>query len=77
MDRLIGYARARGTGEIFGYVLTDNHRMLDMCARMGFSRAALPDDPGVLRVSLDLTAGGATDQSAASVQPGGAPVSKG
>lgn len=54
MDRLVSYARTRGTGEIFGYVLTDNHRMLDLCARMGFSRAALPDDPGVLRVSLDL-----------------------
>lgn len=54
MNRLVAYARARGTAEIFGYVLGDNHRMLDICAEIGFSRTTLPDDPAVFRVSLSL-----------------------
>ena len=54
MNRIIDYARGRGTGSIFGYVLSENRQMLDLCARLGFVHVHLPEDDTVTRVSLDL-----------------------
>jgi acetyltransferase len=54
MDRIIAYARRRGIGEIFGYVLSENTRMLDLCARLGFERRRDPDDAGITVVTLKL-----------------------
>ena len=54
MDRIIAYARMRGTGEIFGYVLADNRKMLDLCKRLGFARRSFDGDSSVVTVSLDL-----------------------
>ena len=54
MTRIIDYARGRGTGSIFGYVMSENRPMLDLCARLGFADAQLAEDDTVTRVSLDL-----------------------
>ena len=57
MDRIIAYARQRGTGRIFGYVLSENRPMLDLCARLGFDRQPMPEEPSITLVSLNLRAG--------------------
>jgi len=54
MHHLIGYARERGIGEIFGHVLHENHAMLAMCDDLGFQRHHLENEPGVVEVSLQL-----------------------
>jgi acetyltransferase len=54
MRRLIDYARRRGIGEIFGQVLRENRRMLDLCRSLGFEETADPDDPAVRLVRLRL-----------------------
>lgn len=54
MRRIIDYCRKRGIRVIFGDVLRDNTTMLKLCERLGFSRKALPEDPKILRVSLEL-----------------------
>lgn len=56
MQKIIGHARARGTGEIFGDVLDSNSAMLKIARELGFSRAASRDDPSVVRVTLSLQA---------------------
>ena len=57
MNRIIDYARSRGTKEIYGYVLAENHTMLDICERLGFDRKPGHEDPGVVYVSLRLDGG--------------------
>ncbi|MGF1610560.1 MAG: GNAT family N-acetyltransferase [Kiloniellales bacterium] len=54
MERLIAYARSRGTGEIWGDVLAENQRMLALAKELGMTVTPLPDDPSVVRVSLSL-----------------------
>ena len=54
MRRIIDYARSRGISEIFGEVLDENRSMLALCKAMGFKRRNDPEDPGVVRVSLQL-----------------------
>ena len=54
MRRLIDYARKRGIGEIFGDVLRENAPMLQLCQKLGFTQHRLEEDPGVVRVVLDL-----------------------
>ncbi len=54
MQRIIDYARSRGIGEIFGDVLRENHTMLKLCKELGFERQRVPDEPGIVRVSLKL-----------------------
>ena len=54
MRRITDYARSRGISEIFGEVLDENRSMLALCKAMGFKRRSDPDDPGVVRVSLQL-----------------------
>lgn len=54
MRRIIDYARSRGIGRLFGEVLNDNRPMLAVCKALGFSRRSIPDDPGVVEVSLQL-----------------------
>ncbi len=49
--RIIDYAASRGISEIYGDVLTDNNRMLDLCRHLGFRIASLGRE-GVLRVAL-------------------------
>jgi acetyltransferase len=54
MEKLIGVARARGLERLYGDVLSTNHRMLEFCARLGFTLGRNPDDATVTRVTLDL-----------------------
>jgi len=52
MHKLIAYARARGTGALFGEVLVDNEWMLALCRETGFD-IGLPSS-GVVHVTLKL-----------------------
>jgi acetyltransferase len=56
MRRILAYAARRGIQEIFGDVLAENHRMLDLCRRLDFIAAPLPDQPGLIRVTLKIAA---------------------
>ena len=55
MRRIIDYARSRSIGEIYGDVLHDNRTMLKLCRVLGFSEQAEPNDPGLVRVTLNLS----------------------
>ena len=54
MKRIIEYARSRGLRELFGDVLRENRSMLKLCEILGFRESRMPEDPGVVRVSLQL-----------------------
>jgi acetyltransferase len=53
MQEIIAYARGIGLKQVFGDVLTENTRMLEMCAELGFQRTGTPE-PGIVEVTLDL-----------------------
>jgi len=53
LDKMIRYCRARGTGEIFGDVLRENRRMLELARTLGFA-IENGEEPGVVRVRLAL-----------------------
>jgi acetyltransferase len=54
MHRLVEYARNRGTGALFGDMLSDNKAMIKMCRELGF--VFLPTgDATVVRAELNLT----------------------
>ncbi|MGF1455504.1 MAG: GNAT family N-acetyltransferase [Alphaproteobacteria bacterium] len=55
MDRLISYARRIGLSSLYGLVLSDNEGMLRVNRKLGFTLQREPDDPGIIRVTLDLT----------------------
>ncbi|MDD3448398.1 MAG: GNAT family N-acetyltransferase, partial [Gammaproteobacteria bacterium] len=59
MKRIIDYARRRGIREIFGDVLQENRQMRKLCGILGFRESAVADEPGMIRVTLDLEAGAA------------------
>lgn len=54
MRRIIDYARGRGIREIRGDVLRENTTMLRLCEVLGFVRSNVPDEPGIVRVTLKL-----------------------
>lgn len=54
MTRLIETSRARGMREIWGHVLAENGAMLDLAARLGFSREGVLGEVGVLLVRKAL-----------------------
>jgi acetyltransferase len=54
MRRIVSYARDRGIGEVWGSVLPENKRMLDICRALGFAVRRDSDDPQTVRVSLSL-----------------------
>jgi acetyltransferase len=54
LRRIIDYARSRGIAEIHGDVLADNTAMLGLCRALGFTAAADPVEPSVIRVSRSL-----------------------
>lgn len=55
MAEILRYAQNRGTRRIYGEVLRENTNMLRMCQDLGFKRKVDPDEPGVMKVSLDLS----------------------
>ncbi len=52
MDVLIGIAQDKSLDEVYGYVLSSNRKMLNVCTKLGFTVHALPDK--MSRVSLLL-----------------------
>ncbi|HEU0152403.1 MAG TPA: GNAT family N-acetyltransferase [Arenimonas sp.] len=54
MLRLLEWARAHGVHRIWGDVLDENTTMIALAQSLGFERHASPDDPGLVRVTLDL-----------------------
>ncbi len=57
LQRLVDYARGRGIGELYGIVLADNTAMRGLCRALGFAEETVPQEAGVVRVSLALGAG--------------------
>jgi len=58
IQRLVEEARVRDVRQVYGVVLADNQTMLQLASEMGFRR--LPnDDPGTVRVVLNLPAASA------------------
>ena len=56
MRRLVEWAQANGIRHIWGDVLDDNTAMIALAQSLGFERHASPDDPGLVRVTLELAA---------------------
>lgn len=54
MLRLLEWARAHGIRRIWGDVLDENTAMIALAQSLGFERHASPDEPGLVRVTLDL-----------------------
>ncbi|GJE36346.1 bifunctional acetate--CoA ligase family protein/GNAT family N-acetyltransferase [Methylobacterium persicinum] len=54
MRLMIDWARSEGIRRVEGSVLAENRAMLAVCRRLGFTQMRDPDDPGVLKVKLDL-----------------------
>jgi acetyltransferase len=53
MMKIITYCRAHGVGSLFGLVLRENSRMLDLCGRLGFAKVPYQDDD-MVKVVLPL-----------------------
>lgn len=54
MRRIIDYARQRGIGELYGDVLAENQPMLKLCEMLGFKTSHVPEERGIVRVTLQL-----------------------
>jgi GNAT superfamily N-acetyltransferase len=64
MERLIEDARRRGLYELWGDVMAENHTMLDFMKRLGAERRAVPDEPGLTRVHIQLGESRSTSRTA-------------
>jgi acetyltransferase len=51
MQRMLAYAERRGIKEVFGDVLAENKRMLDIARRLDFAAAPLAEQPAIVRVT--------------------------
>jgi len=56
MQRVIQACRERDALELWGDVFIDNGTMLALCEQLGFTRRSLEHEPGVVRVTLALSA---------------------
>ena len=54
MQRLIDYGESRGLHDIFGIVMRENIRMLDMCRKIGFTTEGIAGEPELVRVRKQL-----------------------
>lgn len=54
MALLIRWARLKQLDSIYGDVLEENHAMLQLARSLGFKRELLPDEPGLIRVRLNI-----------------------
>lgn len=64
MQELIRSARARGLKGMEGFVLAGNTPMRNLAKRLGFEVTASSEEPGVVRVWLDLRSGNRDDGEA-------------
>ena len=55
LEYLIAYARSQKIGVLYGDVLAENTRMLQICRELGFTIKASKDDRSLSYVELDLT----------------------
>ena len=55
MQQLIAFARQEGFAELFGYVLSENTTMLQMCRHLGFKTVLDIDDVTTYRVTMALS----------------------
>ncbi|HEY9347280.1 MAG TPA: GNAT family N-acetyltransferase, partial [Inquilinus sp.] len=56
MTEIIAYARSRGLERISAEILRENATMLRMAEELGFKCEAVPDEPGLMRVTISLSA---------------------
>jgi len=54
MDQIIAYAKKRGIRQIFGDVLAENQRMLNLARDLGFELRSLAEGPSIMRVTKTL-----------------------
>ncbi len=54
MDEIIAYAKSRGIHQVFGDVLAENQRMLNLARDLGFTLKSLADGPSIIRVTKTL-----------------------
>jgi acetyltransferase len=54
VDTVIGIGHEKGLEEIYGFVLSENSVMLNMCRKMGCSIEPTEEDPEITKVSLSL-----------------------
>lgn len=54
LRHLLDFAKADGLKRVYGTVLSENSGMLKMCREFGFQLAVDKNDPGIVKVSLDL-----------------------
>jgi acetyltransferase len=54
MELIIAYAKSRGIRQLFGDVLAENHRMLQLARDLGFTAKAIAEGPSVVRVTKTL-----------------------
>ena len=54
MERILDYARGRGSREVFGDVLRKNAPMLGLCKDLGLGESPRPEGPSAVRVALWL-----------------------
>lgn len=54
MQAIIGYARDIGLERVIGMVLAENRAMLALDRKLGFTVARDPDDPAIVRATLEL-----------------------
>ena len=54
MRLMIDWARSEGVGQVEGLVLAENRPMLAVCRRLGFVQERDPEDPGLVKVKLEL-----------------------
>jgi acetyltransferase len=52
LRRIVDYSKSRGIKYIYGEVLSDNRSMLRLADAFGFKKRPIPDEPGVMHVSL-------------------------
>jgi len=54
MQRILDYAKSRGIATVWGVTLRDNQRMRSLARSLGFRQSAEPDDPTLVRMTLDF-----------------------
>ena len=54
LKKLVGWARRKRLRTLVGYVHHDNAAMLALADKLGFVRAVVPDEPGLVEVRLTL-----------------------
>ena len=54
LRKILAYAKARGIREVYGQVLSENQRMLQLCDEFGFKMTPEPEDFSVIMTSIAL-----------------------